>query len=162
MGLSSIGAGLRSRLPHISPAKGGLEAGSLGRRHLHPFAVLGRRTHSGLPAQDVGAYTSCLWMQPSQRKHGNASHAHHCATLLQSGVERSVIALWLGHESVETTQIYLDASLAMKEEALAKTTPLRGNLADINPVTSCWTSSIVCSTRKQCLVIGRTATRRDQ
>ena len=44
--------------------------------------------------------------------------------LLQSGVERSVIALWLGHESVETTQIYLDASLAMKEQALAKTTPL--------------------------------------
>ena len=32
--------------------------------------------------------------------------------LLQSGTPRSVIALWLGHESVETTQIYLDASLA--------------------------------------------------
>jgi len=44
--------------------------------------------------------------------------------LLQAGVDRSVIALWLGHESVETTQIYLDATLAMKEEALAKTTPL--------------------------------------
>lgn len=44
--------------------------------------------------------------------------------LLQAGVDRSVIALWLGHESVETTQIYLDATLAMKEQALAKTTPL--------------------------------------
>jgi len=43
--------------------------------------------------------------------------------LLQSGVDRSVIALWLGHERVETTQIYLDASLAMKEQALAKLTP---------------------------------------
>ncbi len=43
--------------------------------------------------------------------------------LLQSGVDRSVIALWLGHERVETTQIYLDASLAMKEKALAKLTP---------------------------------------
>lgn len=43
--------------------------------------------------------------------------------MLQAGVDRSVIALWLGHESVETTQIYLDATLAMKEEALAKTTP---------------------------------------
>jgi hypothetical protein len=31
--------------------------------------------------------------------------------------------LWLGHESVETTQIYLDATLAMKEQALAKTSP---------------------------------------
>jgi integrase len=44
--------------------------------------------------------------------------------LLQAGVDRAVIALWLGHESVETTQIYLDADLAMKEEALSKTTPL--------------------------------------
>lgn len=35
--------------------------------------------------------------------------------LLQAGVERSVIALWLGHESVETTQVYLEATLAMKE-----------------------------------------------
>jgi len=46
--------------------------------------------------------------------------------LLQGGVDRSVIALWLGHESVETTQIYLDANLALKEEALKKTTPLNG------------------------------------
>src|SRR3989449_320757 len=43
--------------------------------------------------------------------------------LLQEGVDRSVIALWLGHESVETTQIYLEATLAMKEAALAKTRP---------------------------------------
>jgi site-specific recombinase XerD len=44
--------------------------------------------------------------------------------LLQAGVDRAVIALWLGHESVETTQIYLEANLAMKEAVLAKTTPL--------------------------------------
>ena len=43
--------------------------------------------------------------------------------LLQAGVDRAVIALWLGHESVETTQIYLEATLAMKEKALAKVTP---------------------------------------
>ena len=42
--------------------------------------------------------------------------------LLQEGVDRAVIALWLGHESVETTQIYLDANLKLKEEILAKTT----------------------------------------
>lgn len=53
--------------------------------------------------------------------------------LLQSGVDRSVIALWLGHESVETTQIYLDASLAMKEQALAKTTPLHGRPGRYRP-----------------------------
>ena len=40
--------------------------------------------------------------------------------LLQAGVDRAVIALWLGHESVETTQVYLDANLALKEEILTK------------------------------------------
>jgi len=44
--------------------------------------------------------------------------------LLQCGVDRAVIALWLGHESVETTQIYLHADLELKEKALAKTAPL--------------------------------------
>ncbi len=53
--------------------------------------------------------------------------------LLQSGVDRSVIALWLGHESVETTQIYLEATLAMKEQALAKTTPPQGKLGRYQP-----------------------------
>jgi site-specific recombinase XerD len=46
--------------------------------------------------------------------------------LLQAGVDRAVIALWLGHESVETTQIYLEATLAIKEQALAKTIPPHG------------------------------------
>jgi site-specific recombinase XerD len=44
--------------------------------------------------------------------------------LLQAGVDRTVIALWLGHESMETTQTYLDADLAMKEKALAKLEPM--------------------------------------
>jgi integrase/recombinase XerD len=35
-----------------------------------------------------------------------------------------VIALWLGHEQVETTQMYLHADLALKERALARTKPL--------------------------------------
>ena len=46
--------------------------------------------------------------------------------LLQNGVDRSVIALWLGHESMDTTQIYLHASIELKEKALAKTEPFRG------------------------------------
>ena len=53
--------------------------------------------------------------------------------LLQEGVDRSVIALWLGHESVETTQIYLAATLAMKEKALAKTAPRRGRPGRYRP-----------------------------
>lgn len=53
--------------------------------------------------------------------------------LLQAGVDRSVIALWLGHESVETTQIYLEATLAMKEQALARTLPLNGRPGRYRP-----------------------------
>jgi integrase/recombinase XerD len=43
--------------------------------------------------------------------------------LLHAGIDTTVIALWLGHESVETTQIYLNADLAIKERALARTRP---------------------------------------
>ena len=42
--------------------------------------------------------------------------------LLQAGVDRSVIAFWLRHERLETT-IYLEATIAMKEKALAKASP---------------------------------------
>ena len=44
--------------------------------------------------------------------------------LLVAGVDTTVIALWLGHESVATTQIYIHADLAIKEKALARTAPL--------------------------------------
>ncbi|HEV3197110.1 MAG TPA: tyrosine-type recombinase/integrase [Bryobacteraceae bacterium] len=64
---------------------------------------------------------------PSLRKKRVTPHVlRHTAAmkLLQAGVDRSVVALWLGHESIETTQIYLDADLALKEKALAKASPL--------------------------------------
>ena len=43
--------------------------------------------------------------------------------LLQSGVDIAVIALWLGHESIETTHGYLEADLKLKERALQKLAP---------------------------------------
>ena len=43
--------------------------------------------------------------------------------LLHAGVDRSVIALWLGHESIETTDIYLHADMSIKERAIARTAP---------------------------------------
>jgi len=49
---------------------------------------------------------------PHTIRHTTAMH------LLQSGVDISVIAIWLGHESIETTHTYLEADLAMKEKAL--------------------------------------------
>lgn len=53
--------------------------------------------------------------------------------LLVHGVDRSVIALWLGHESVETTQMYLHADLRLKEQALSHTTPLGVKLPRYHP-----------------------------
>lgn len=44
--------------------------------------------------------------------------------LLHAGVDTTVIALWLGHESPETTQIYLHADLALKEKALERVRPV--------------------------------------
>ena len=44
--------------------------------------------------------------------------------LLQAGIDTAVIALWLGHEQIETTQIYLHADLQIKERALEKTAPI--------------------------------------
>ena len=49
---------------------------------------------------------------------------HTCAmSLLAQGVDTAVIALWLGHERVETTQIYVHADMSIKERALARTAP---------------------------------------
>jgi integrase/recombinase XerD len=49
---------------------------------------------------------------------------HTCAMrLLHAGIDTTVIALWLGHESTQTTQIYVHADLTLKENALARTSP---------------------------------------
>lgn len=53
--------------------------------------------------------------------------------LLQAGVDSATIALWLGHESVETTQIYLHAHIGLKEAALAKTTPMGDKVGRYRP-----------------------------
>jgi hypothetical protein len=99
--------------------------------------VLSGRFQITVPEQDLNGRRSvpasnkwvaqlwrlCLWR-----------HRHTMAMdLLQAGADRSVIALWLGHESVETTQIYLEATLAMKERALAKTLPPHGRPGRYQP-----------------------------
>lgn len=53
--------------------------------------------------------------------------------LLHSGVDCAVIALWLGHESMDTTQMYLHASLELKQQALDKTTPVNGQPGRYRP-----------------------------
>lgn len=53
--------------------------------------------------------------------------------LLQHGVDRSVISLWLGHETIESTQPYLHANLELKKKALAKTQPFNGRRGCYKP-----------------------------
>jgi integrase/recombinase XerD len=57
-------------------------------------------------------------VSPHVIRHGTAM------ALLQAGVDIAVIAVWLGHESIETTNVYVHANLTMKEKALAKIQPM--------------------------------------
>lgn len=66
---------------------------------------------------------SARHVTPHSLRHTTATH------LLQSGVDISVIALWLGHESTETTHIYVEADLATKERALSKLAPAGAEVA---------------------------------
>jgi site-specific recombinase XerD len=69
------------------------------------------------------AATSC----PSLRTKTISPHVlRHTAAmrLLHAGIDTSVIALWLGHAEIQTTQVYLHADLQIKEQALAKAAPI--------------------------------------
>ena len=53
--------------------------------------------------------------------------------LLQAGVDRALIAIWLGHESLDTTQIYLDADIRLKEAILDKMNPMQNKPGRYRP-----------------------------
>ena len=103
---------------------------------LFPNARGGRLSPDGvsylLAKHCAKAAKVCLSLE---RKHVTVHCLRHTTAmdLLQAGVDRSVIALWLGHESVETTQIYVEATLAMKEQALDKVTPPTGRPTRYKP-----------------------------
>jgi len=61
-------------------------------------------------------------ISPHLLRHSTAAH------LLQAGVDPSVIALWLGHENVQTTHVYVEADLQMKENALNRLAPIGTNV----------------------------------
>jgi len=86
--------------------------------------VRGGRLSSDAVQYLLGKYVKAARAQcPSLRQKCVSPHVlRHTAAmeLLQAGVDCSVIALWLGHESMETTQVYLHAHMALKEAALAK------------------------------------------
>jgi site-specific recombinase XerD len=76
----------------------------------------------------VAATASCPALanksvSPHLLRHSTAMH------LLQSGVDLAVIALWLGHENIQTTNVYITADLASKERALQKLEPMPGSFS---------------------------------
>jgi site-specific recombinase XerD len=78
-------------------------------------AVARRLTKHGTAAANICPALHSKLITPHVLRHTAAMR------LLHAGVDTGVIALWLGHEQVETTQIYLQADLAIKERALART-----------------------------------------
>jgi site-specific recombinase XerD len=66
-------------------------------------------------------------ISPHTIRHTTAMH------LLQSGVDITVIALWLGHESPATTHMYLEADLSMKERTLSRLQPIGASPSRYRP-----------------------------
>ena len=91
-----------------------------------PNARGGSLSHDGLAYLLSKHLATARQHCPSLQKKRVTPHVtRHTAAmeLLRNGTDRTTIALWLGHESVETTYMYLHADLELKEKALAKTTP---------------------------------------
>ena len=99
------------------------EAGAEPEQPLFPSSRGGRLSSDSveyLLAKYVGPASERCASLKSKRVSPHVLRHTTAVQLLQSGVDRSVIAIWLGHESLETTQIYAKADLTMKELALNK------------------------------------------
>jgi site-specific recombinase XerD len=96
--------------PLFPSANGSRLSADALQRLVAKHVAIARRTCPSLRTKKVTPHTL---------RHGAAM------ALLRGGVDLSVIALWLGHESTETTQVYLHADMKLKEKALARTTSSR-------------------------------------
>ena len=112
------------------------EQGADGTRILFPSARGGRLSADAVQHLVGKHATAAQQACPSLAEKRVSPHILRHTTameLLQAGVDRTLIALWLGHESVETTQIYLDANLRIKEEVLSKTMPINAKAGRYQP-----------------------------
>jgi len=112
------------------------EQGADGTRILFPSARGGRLSADAVQHLVAKYATAAQQACPSLAEKRVSPHVLRHTTameLLQAGVDRTLIALWLGHESVETTQIYLDANLRIKEEVLSKTMPINTKAGRYQP-----------------------------
>jgi len=85
-------------------------------------ARLSRDAVERIVRKDVGVAATTCPMLKGKRVTPHVLRHSAAMQLLQNGVDRTVIALWLGHESVESTQMYVHADIQIKEQAMAKTT----------------------------------------
>lgn len=110
----STAAALRKWLPRTSQS---VDAPVFPNRHGAPLSRSGIEERLRAAVQTAAARVPTLKarrISPHTLRHTTAMH------LLQSGVDITVIALWLGHESPATTHLYIEADLAMKERALKR------------------------------------------
>lgn len=131
-----VGKGRKERCtPLTAHARGALKAWLKEPARHHANALFPNMHGGRLSADSIQALLSKHVRMASERCPSLASKRvsphvlRHSAAmeLLQAGVDCSVIALWLGHETVETTQTYLHAHLALKEAALTKLAPYRSD-----------------------------------
>jgi len=102
------------------------ERGGQPGQALFPTRTGGRLSRDAVERRIAKHTTTAAARCPSLNAKTVTAHTlRHTAAmrLLHAGTDTSVIALWLGHEQAETTQIYLHADLALKERALARTKP---------------------------------------
>lgn len=130
--VSCLGKGRKQRITPLAAATVGVLKGWLTERggsSSEPLFPTRRGTQLSRDALErpvakhaAAAAESC----PTLRGKSISPHVmRHSAAmrLLNAGVDTSVIALWLGHENPATTQVYVHADLALKEQALARTAP---------------------------------------
>lgn len=105
--------------------------------HFHPYEALHFRSYADTLTQRVtiAADTAATTCPTLAAKHVTPHVLRHTAAmrLLHAGVDATVIALWLGHENVATTAIYLQADLELKQRALDRTTPATGQPGRFQP-----------------------------
>ena len=102
------------------------ERGAEGSAPLFPNAQGGMLSRDGVEYLLAKHVATARRTCPSLAKKSVSPHVlRHTAAmeLLQHGIDRSVIALWLGHETMDTVEVYLHADLELKKKALARATP---------------------------------------
>jgi site-specific recombinase XerD len=104
--------------PLFTTIRGGPMSRDALQQRLTLYATAARRTCPTLTSKNI---------TPHVLRHSAAM------ALLHAGTDITVIALWLGHESVTTTQIYLQADMALKQQTLDRTTPPASNPGRYKP-----------------------------